>query len=67
MDNVLLASDSCRVAVVIPCLVAINFVSIVAKLGSFPEAVASSLRVSSVTGAELTKLAIAVDNFAQVR
>jgi hypothetical protein len=37
-------------------LVAIELVTVVAKLGSSPKAAASSLRVSSVPGAESTRL-----------
>ena len=38
----------------------------VAKLGSLLKAVASSFKVSSVAGAEFTRLATAVDNLANV-
>jgi len=41
-------------------LVPIDVVTVVAKLGSSPKAAASSFNVSSVVGAESTRLATAV-------
>ena len=41
-------------------LLAILFVIVVAKLGSLPKAIANSLSVSNVDGAEATKLLISV-------
>ena len=51
---------------IIPSVVAIILVIAVDKLASLPSAVASSLRVSSVAGAELAKLAMAADRLAKV-
>ena len=44
----------------------ISVVIVVAKLGSLFNAVASSLGVSNVAGAEFTRLATAVDKLASV-
>ena len=64
VDPPLLASDTGKVAVTNPCLAAIKFVIVVEEFASLPKAVASSLSVASVAGAELSELARAVDNFA---
>ena len=44
----------------------INVVIVVAKLGSVFKAVASSFNVSSVDGAEFTRLATAFDQLASI-
>ena len=47
-----------------PCFVPIRVAIVVAKAGSLFRAVARSFSLSSVAGAEFTKLAIAVDRLA---
>ena len=47
-------------------MVAIEFVTVVAKFGSSPNAAASSFNVSKVLGADETKFAIAVSVYAVV-
>ena len=47
--------DNGKDAVILACLVPIRFVMVVAKLGSYPSAVASSLGVYQAAGLELTK------------
>lgn len=66
MDNALAVSDSGHDTGSMPCGGAIRFLMVVAKkTGALPSAVASSLSVSKVAGAEFATLIVAAEKLAR--